>query len=480
MTINERLGAQFRLDRRLLVSVVSCCFLVASLVAGAPAGRAATGDSVIVTRGGQSATVPFTISSPGEVVLRASVSAPGVSWQRVGDESAVVSLYVDGRYESDLVIMSHMPQERSVALGHVKSGHHNLIVRFDGHRSPPGATSASLDSMSFADVAPADAGYVASRHAPVLYGRSLSNEGGPFQNAYTDTPLVAWHESAAASTPGDRILQYSVVWSNEDGGTSPPALMARWGRTTDIEWIYQVEVDARGRTVPGTAVFQGKNHATKPFKGDYENGHPILQTCTSNNNVCDKVKKGYMRFFLDANQIRPVDRAREVLMDDNPWTYWVMAQEMIREGDVESPSDPLTPALGDQRTYLYVEVKKDTIGASNDGSSWDGLALGVVMKGDSTIYRSDHFTPGWSIQRDLPAATTVELPAGTSAADVEKVVGIRVPTGKKDTGASVHVTAINRAFFLGADYRPNSSFIRWTGSVTLTPQEPQRTLWTPS
>jgi hypothetical protein len=404
-----------------------------------------------------------------------------VSWQWVGAESAVVSLHVDGRYESDLVIMSHQPQERSVALGHVGPGHHTLTIRFAGNRSPAGATSASLASIAFRKVAPGDANYVALSHAPILYGRSLSNEGGPFQNAHTDTPLVGWHEFASASTSGDRILQYSVVWSNEDGGTSPPALMARWGRTTDIEWIYQVEVDAAGHIVPGTAIYQGKNHATKPFAGRYENGHPVLQTCTSNNNVCDQVKKGLMRFFLNYSDTRPADRAREVVMDNNPWTYWVMAQEMIREGDVESPSDPLTPDLGNQRTYLYLEVKKDTVGASNDGANWVGLAIGVVLKGDATIYRSDHSDPFWSIQRDLPAATTVELPAGTSVSDIAKLVGIRVSTAKKpkkDTGASVHVTAINRAFFLGADYLPNPSFISWTGSVTLTRQDPQQTLWT--
>jgi hypothetical protein len=387
---------------------------------------------------------------------------------------------VDGHYETDLVIMSHVPQERSLALGHVGAGHHTLTVRFAGDRSPVGASSATLDAITFTKVAPGDADYVALSHAPILYGRSLSNGGGPFQNAYTDTPLVGWHEFADASTPGNRIIQYSVVWSNEDGGTSPSALMARWGRTTDVEWIYQVEVDAGGRIVPGTAVYQGKNHATKPFNGTYEDGHPVLQTCTSNNNVCDQVKKGRMRFFLDYSYVRPADRAREVVMDQNPWTYWVMAQEMIREGNVESPSDPFTPDLGNQRTYLYIEVKKDTVGASNDGSNWVGLAIGVVLKGDSTIYRSDHFNPAWSIQRDLPAATTVELPAGTSPSDIQKVIGIRVSTAKKrskDTGAAVHVTAINRAFFLGADYLPNPSFIQWTGSVTLTRQNPEQTLW---
>jgi hypothetical protein len=251
--------------------------------------------------------------------------------------------------------------------------------------------------------------------------------------------------------------------------------MARWGRTTDIEWIYRVEVDANGDTVSGTGVFQGKNHATRPFNGTTEGGHPILETCTSNNNVCDSKIADPMRFALDTEQTRAPTRARESLMDANPWTYPIMAAEMLREGQVESPSDPATPALGDQRTYLYLEFKKTTAGA-NDRSSWIGVSIGVVLKGDPTVYRSDHLTPDWSIQRDLPAATTIELPAGTTSADIARIVAIRVPVGK-DTGVPVTVTDVNRAFLLDATYSPQASFVSWSGSVTLTQASPSEVLW---
>jgi hypothetical protein len=61
----------------------------------------------------------------------------------------------------------------------------------------------------------------------VLYGRNLADFGGPFDNAYSDAPLVAWHEATPAATPGHTMLQYSIIWSNEDGGTNTPQLMAR-------------------------------------------------------------------------------------------------------------------------------------------------------------------------------------------------------------------------------------------------------------
>jgi hypothetical protein len=464
---------------RPILSVTVAVLLLGVMQVGTAVAGSVTStspSSLTVSRSHLRATATVTIPAAGEGLLDVSASAPGVWWGTTGTESAVVGISVDGHYQSDLVVLSSSPLARTVALGELSAGTHRLRATFETDRSSPGATSATLSSMSVRVDTPGDVDFMALEHAPILYGRDLAKDGGTFANATTDTPLLAWHEATPASTPGDTLLEYSVVWSNEDGGTSPPALMARWGRTTDIEWIYRVEVDANGVTVPGTAAFQGKNHSTKPFDGATEGDHPILETCTSNNNVCDSKITDPMRFALDAEQTRVQDRSRESLMDANSWTYPIMAAEMIREGQVESPSDPQTPALGDQRTYLYLEIKKAT-GGDNGGSHWVGVSAQVVLKGDPAVYRSDHLTPDWSIQRDLPAATTVELPAGTTPADIASIDAIRVPVGK-DTGVPVTVTNINRAFFLDANYLPQTSFISWSGSVTLTPTSPRATLWT--
>ncbi|MGZ4620212.1 MAG: hypothetical protein ACXV3F_16270 [Frankiaceae bacterium] len=364
----------------------------------------------------------------------------------------MASISVDGRYVSDLVVPSADPFPRSLALGHVSAGTHTLGVTVAADRSAASASQVRLDGIEVRVLGPADPGFVAASHTPVLIGRALPDYGGPFQNARTDAPLVAWHE---------------------DGGTSPPGLMAQWGRTTDIEWIYRVEVDQTGRAVPGTAVYQGPKHQTLPFRGRYENQHPVLQTCTANNDVCDQAT-GPMRFFLDAEQTKPADRAREVLMDTNPWTYQVMAQEMIREGKIENPSNPATPGVGDQRTYLYLELGKTTGPPAHPGLV-PGLSVGVQLKGSPAVYRSDHSAPLWSINRDGAIATTVELPAGTKPADVDKILVVRQPI-LADNESPVTVTAVNRGFFLTSGYLPADSFLHWTGTLTLTPQHSQATL----
>jgi hypothetical protein len=432
-------------------------------------------------RGAPARTVFFHARAAGEASVALSARAPGADWAVPGREAAVVALAVDGRHVSDLVVPSSAAIPTTLFLGRVARGWHRLSLSV-----PPAATPAALRTAVLSNVrvrlTTSDSPhFTVLAHTPVVVGRTLPELGSVYQNATTDTPLLAWHEVTPATTAGHVIVEYSIVWSNEDGGTDTPALMARWGRTTDIEWIYRVELDEHGNRVPGSDVFQAPNHATLAFTGRYDGDHPILQTCTSNNNMCDTVvpADAPMRFTLSAADTRPADRAREVAMDNHPWTYRVMAAEQLREGKIEAVSSPATDAVGDQRTYLYLEVKKTT-GAPTAVGAPPGLTIGIRLAGDPTLYRSDHSHPDWSIQRDDPAATTIELPAGTTAADVVQVVGIRqlLALGFGDNAAPVTVTSINRAFFLGRDYQPGRSFIATPVSgVTLTAAAPQAVLW---
>ena len=442
-----------------------------------PAAEAAAHPGIQVRRGGPDARVEFRTHRSGEALLDLSVAARKVSWAEPGHESAVVSLYVDGDYATDVVISSNRPTPREFALGSLSAGVHTLRIHYAAHRSSKRAGVATLRHLEVRTVSKKNPEYAAARYAPVLYGRNVPGLGGTFQSAVTDTPLVAWHETTPAATPGHSIIEYSVVWSNEDGGTDTPGLMARWGRTTDIEWVYRVEVNRAGHRVRGSGVYQAAAHQTLPFKGRYDGTHPLLETCTSNNNMCDTVDDP-MRFALSTRDVRPVEQPREYLMDTHPWTYSVMAQEMLREGKIETPSDPATTAVGDQRSYLYVAVDHDTTPATSEAGV--GLAVDVRLAGDPTTYTSDHLVPGFSINRDVPAATTVELPVGTTPADVVSVSVRRVPAGLTDNGATVTVTDIDRAFFLGPDYLPQPSFVSWHGSQALTAGSPTAVLWTAS
>lgn len=440
---------------------------------GAGPQAAAPVTSVTVHRGGPDATVPFHRRRAGEAFLAVAVSARGVSWADRGNESAVVSAYVDGHYATDIVIPSSRPIPRRFALGSLRAGRHTLRLHYATRRSPSDAGAARLAGIRITTVPRASPEYASARFAPVLYGRDVAGLGGPFQNNRSDTPLVAWHRVLPAARPGHSVIEYSVMWSNEDGGTNTPALMAQWGRTTDIEWVYRVEIDARGRRVPGTGVIQSAAHRTTPFRGTYDGTHPRIQTCTSNNNVCSKVRDP-MRFALAARSVLPAGQAREHEMDIHPWTYRVMALEMRREHKIESPPDPASSAMGDQRTYLYVAVDHDTEPPA--AAAGIGLAVDVRLVGDPLTYSSNHDIAFWTINRDDPAATTVELPAGTTRADIASISVRRVPL-LTDNGAALTVTHLARAFLLGRNYLPRPSFAHWRGSTSLTGDRPTAEIW---
>jgi hypothetical protein len=476
----ERVAVHVGFRRALVLVVVAILTILGTSMpaaGGAPGAR-----RVAVTRAGRDAMVTFRTRVAGEELVDVTAAAPGISWELEGAESAVVQLSVDGVFVGDDVVMAATPITRRFDLGSLQAGSHTLRLHFDAASSATPADVVYVHRTHFHTVAAGTIDYISLSHSPVLYGRNgvgiTADESGPYQNAVTDSPLVAWHEDTAAPTPGHRLLEYSIVWSNEDGGTSTPALMARWGRTTDIEWIYQVEVDAFGRTVPGTAFFQSPGHGKTLFAGTYEGDRPLLQTCTLNNNVCDRVDDP-MRFSLSTEEsLDATTQAREQVMDANPWTYRIMAEEARREGKVVVAPDPAqTLFIADPDDYLYLVVRKHTVGSTNTGPSWVGLAIGVRLKGDATVYRSDKgLHPDWSLQRDEPAATTVQLPPDTRPSDIAEIEAIRVPFGT-DTGATIEVNAVNRAFFLSSRDQPQRSILSGPTPATLTVSSPTATLY---
>jgi hypothetical protein len=419
------------------------------------------------------ARTQFKARHAAEARLAVTARAPGADWGTAGRESAVLSVRLDGREVTSIVLFNGAQKlTYKVALGRVKTGRHTVRVVLDRAKSPvPHAQVSRLK----ASLAPA--GNLVARFAPILYGRDLPEIPGRYENARTDVPLLAYHTTATAAD-GTHTIEYTVIWSNEDEGTDTAALMARWGRTTDIEWIYRVTVDRNGRKL-GDA-YQAANHETKAFDGLHEGDHPLLQTATGNNNTAAVTNRsqttGY-RFFLDTAWPLPAGRAREAAMDANPWAYKVMAKEMIREGKVEPVASPDTPLLSDQRDYLFAEVKKATAyAAAPPLGSWVGTALAVKLKGDDRWYTSHHGIPDSSIQRDIPAATTIELPPGANQGQVEAIEALAVPVGAPGDYA-ITVTGLNRGFFLGHTFLPHPSFVRWSGSEVLTPQRPAAVIW---
>src|SRR6516225_2139557 len=79
---------------------------------------ATTGEScLVVSRHHPDARVPFVAQRSGEALIDLTAAAPGTDWVTSGADSAVVSILVDHRYETDLVVTGGQPLHRQLALG---------------------------------------------------------------------------------------------------------------------------------------------------------------------------------------------------------------------------------------------------------------------------------------------------------------------------------------------------------------------------
>lgn len=212
--------------------------------------------------------------------LRAVVSAQcrDCAWDTVGREAATLLVRVDGRYSQ------HVPLVRgsgdyAVLLGDAEPGRHAVRVELDPATSAPalrgeGAASARI---AVTPVFPDAADHLPLALAPFVYARP--NTVGRF----TDVPVLMWYEREP--TERGALYRYSVIFTNEDGGTPTDRLMATWGRTTDVEFVYGVTLDGQGKVV--AEEFQGPNHEVPPFRGKHEGAHPLQWVSTDNNMVSE-------------------------------------------------------------------------------------------------------------------------------------------------------------------------------------------------
>jgi len=435
----------------------------------------------------------FQLPEDSEVGLEIHARAPGASWLRKGAEAAALVVKVDGEYSQDVMLWAGGDSFiYRVTLGRLKRGKHTIAVSLNEARSAAGAQRAEISSLkplifpiaktksvSRTNLASASRTNLISNlninlsgrvddspinnptnnlsgddilalaRSPVLYARANSID------RFTDVPLLMFYQIERLQS-GETLIRYSVVFSHEDGGTPAAALMARWGRGSDIEWVCEFRV-RDGRVVD--EIYQGVNHRTTPFTGmrTLGGGHPLLAVASDNNNFSDLACSA-VRFALLPVRADLSSASREILMDNNPWTYRVMGEEMLRENRIkDSPTDAQT--IADPRDYLYIEAHGRQTAAA--------LSLGVRISGDTQSYRSDLGDARLRIDRSGFFRTAVRLPHGTGGSAVEEISitchGASGLVGKQ----SCEDVKLSRVFMLDRDYVPRAVTIPQTKSATL-------------
>ena len=417
--------------------------IAATLVAQPFQGRA---------RGAESPALQtsFVVERSSEAIATVRAACERCDWSATGREAAALRVSVDGRYRTHVMLtQGYRDADYQVLLGRYGHGSHRVTVDIDPSQSAPQIGTVRVSGVDVTVVGSRNPGFEALAHAPILHARP--NTIGRF----TDVPLLMWYETAP--TAHGRSYRYSVVFSNEDGGTATDRLMATWGRTTDIEFVYGIEIDEAGRVV--AEEFQGPNHVMTPFRGRHEASHPLEWTVTDNNMVSDRGTTT-MRYAPAPERFDLTDVSREVVMDAHPWTYRVSTQEMMREGKIGADPAAGSGTIPDPQRYVFVEACTELAAAR--------LSFGVHAKTaqGAQWFDSDRGRDEFRIVRSGCYRGAVPLPTGVSAPDAIRFRAWPQPDAKEP--AAVRVTRVNRVFTLGDDLQPKPSMFQWMGSLPLT------------
>jgi hypothetical protein len=425
-------------------------------------------------------TRAFSFDRVMEVTAVIHAGCARCDWGETGREAVALRLSVDGTYSQHLLLFrGEAATDYRVHLGTLAPGRHQLRVERDAELSARAAGPATIDVTSVDGlVQDMSDDFTAQSMAPILYARP--NTVGKF----TDLPLLMWYE--VAPTPRGRQYRYSVIFSNEDGGTQTDRLMATWGRTTDIEFVYGVEVDDHGRIL--AEEFQGPGHEVPPFQGQHEARHPLLWVSTDNNMVSE-TGSARVRYAPAPERFELRNESREAVMDAHPWTYAIAAVEMRREGKIAVDALPGNNKIPDPRQFVYLEacgevghaalafaagVRSVRLQADQPGSVRLplGTPRGRQPDRDLEWISSDRGMPQYRIVRDGCFRAAIPLPAGTRAQDLG---ALRVQAFERPAAADVpaappgpvRLTRINKVFMLDEQFVPGPSTLKWEGSETI-------------
>lgn len=332
-------------------------------------------------------------AADAEQVAQLDMLALGADWAKPGREGALAAISVDGGAPHHVWVFGENVRPANVFLGRLSAGMHTIRISRD-RRSAPSA-GLRVRNVRVTQVPASSRQSAIFMHAPVLFART--NTLGRF----SDVPMLQY--VTEGHDGGLRVLEYTVIFSNEDGGTSSRNLMARWGRVTDIEYVYRVWIDSQGRKVK--TLIQTRDHKDVPYQGAHFHDHPLLQPVTDNNMVEPAPPDASpLRFHLCPIPMDLSRGSRELVMDDEPWTYVIARKEMEREKKLRAPMSVDGEMIADPRNYLTVEMQielKDAV-----------VQAFAVMPGGKKMYGSASGRAAGYVDRNGWVRVSIELPPG--------------------------------------------------------------------
>lgn len=352
------------------------------------------------------ASTTLVLAKPGDAVVSVKIDDTQLP------AATALDITVDGVVQSTVLLFGNVGHGPYLALLHaLPAGRHEIAVQPSSYwRWPASAPSLALTAS------PAPDSIVIAR-APALWVRADTI------GVSTDLPLAMYAEDTRVNGTG--VLRYTIIFSNEDGGTATPALLARWGRTTDIEMAYEEEW-RDGRMV--SARYQGPDHKIIDYAGERQGDHPSLLDATLNNVFLDRGRTA-VRVTMVPTLIDLDTATRESVMDRQPWIFRRMANELQEEGK--------SAVFGDVRQYLYVDARLTLSGA----------AVAAIARGEDGTWRSsDRGMKELAVDRN--GWVRIAIPLSRGATDV----GFQCYPLKTIPGSCR--VEVGRVLALDDDYKP--------------------------
>ena len=405
----------------------------------------------------------FTSETNSEFHLTISAYA-STNWHEENNESITLTVSIDDEwndYNQDIVLYAgNNDHDYHVSLGPISKGKHKINFKFNEIKSSTNAESLHINHIDLININSLNIDLDILKHSPILYGRDLLSWN---ESTRTDIPLIMWHEISQVGN--NKLIKYSIIFSNEDSriGIGLSDLMYSYGRTTDIEWIYEVLLANDGQII--NEFYQGASHVTTPFQGDKIGLHPILKNATLNCNFSDNGTSDY-KFFPSPLSTITSNNTREILMDQNPWTYRIMAEELINEERYETNQDPNTLEISDVRNYIYIEYEGEIYGSDVD------LQIIASFIDNCNIFINNHnyieFSANYygGIQR-----TSIELPYGFNPMNIFQLGFM----SQGDNDYQISINNISRLFYLNENYMPIEISFEFS-ELNISFQEPEKWL----
>jgi hypothetical protein len=351
----------------------------------------------------------------GVTSLRFDADAPGCDWGDASRAAAVVAIYVDGRYHSSVVVQHERTGGYEINLGPLAAGSHDVELRAATDLVAPGIALPTVGRLR-AEQLTGEPAWI-NAHAPIV--ELMATDPGGARSAAVHGAPVMMIPAVTRHADGSKTVEYRVLFTHEEGGTTDPDLFAKHGRAVDSEYMYRVKVDAQGRIVHEE--YQSAIHKWLPFKGTRENGRPVLRVSTPNHMFsASHHGPGRERWSVACSPALTAEQSEYSTMLANPWTWELMAKELRRGGNIAA-EDAVRGAreIADPTRYAYLDSVSPAV---RDATVAAGRIEFVLTDGRRvTAPTPKGFASGYF------GRAAVELPAGVGAGDVRSVVlaGVR-------------------------------------------------------